>query len=526
MYVRTLKNVHRMDKDLVGERCVDLAVLHEKEFSVPLSFVITNEAFEEFITANNLMPRISNILSGNNLYERMRELFLAHEIPDSVVSDIVENYESLSITQQDTLNNMVQAEETPYVMLTLSPNYTVQAENNEGIILNVHGLEQLLLALREAWACLFTPNMVHHRDQAGIGNTNLNAGVIVQQQLKTEVTTEGWSATTGHRDEITVKSYYGLPDLGQDIEKDEFRMTQEYLKPVYQSVTTQTMQLQQEEGQLSKNPLGVRGEQQKLNDKIMIELARLSKKAARQLEHHVKVFFSVKGETIHTLIATRLLLTQGSVKLQKFTTEETIEEPEIQEEPDSEDTSEHVVDHTDIPADEEDVTHSTDVAESSDVEYIEMTVEETDEPMEETEEKVESIFDEIADEQEAEQSPKEPEEHADEQPEDAEYVELPVENSAKENADNEESIFSAVIGLENEYTRVTEALRKRYEARFNNEPPEKGKDIFFELSSEIIIPHEELIGKLIRHKEDNLELSEDEEDAIREIIESFIEKIR
>ncbi len=329
-YVRTLKAVHRADKDVVGERAVDLAVLQEKDFLVPLSFVITNEAFETFVNENKLQTRIGLALQGADrarVYDRVRELLLNADFPNGMVGEIVEAYESLGVELGDSLNDMVEAEDAPYVTVMLSPNHTLPSESKEGIILNVKGLEELLLAVKECWACLFTPGLQRYREEAGIGHRNLNVGVIVQHMPRGDVSAEAWSATGADTEQLTVKSYYGILDIGVGVEKDEFRLTREYLKPVYQSVGVQTQMLaRDEEGKLGKAPLGPRGEEQKLNDKLMIELGRLAKKASQGLDAHAKLVFNVDGESISTLLCTRLLLTKGSVKLQGYDAEERIEE--------------------------------------------------------------------------------------------------------------------------------------------------------------------------------------------------------
>ena len=130
-FTRTLKGVHRADKDLVGERAVDLAVLQEKDFVVPLTFVITNQAFEAFINENKLQGRVAIALQGadqNRVYERIRELLLNGDFPDEMVKEIVEGYESLGVEHGDTLNDIVKADDAPFVTVMLSPNHTLPSE--------------------------------------------------------------------------------------------------------------------------------------------------------------------------------------------------------------------------------------------------------------------------------------------------------------------------------------------------------------------------------------------------------------
>lgn len=326
-FVRTLAAITRGETDLVGTRAVDLARLH-REFQLPPTFVLTNEAFESFVLRNNLHERIVSALraevSETRRYDAIRELILGGDFAQEMVAEIVESYESLSTGE--SLSTLVESEEAPFATVIISPNHHMPSESNEGVILNVRGLEQLLLAVKECWACLFTPTLQRHRRNAGIGARNLNVGVIVERAPRESVTAEAWSATGGDTDTLTVKAYYGHFDISSSVEKDECRVTREYLKPVYQSVGVQTALLTRDEDErLAKLPLGARGEQQKVNDRDLIELARLAKKASQLLEKQVKLIFNVR-DTMELLLCNELLLTGGSIKLQGLETEEAIEE--------------------------------------------------------------------------------------------------------------------------------------------------------------------------------------------------------
>lgn len=638
-YVKTLKSVHRADKDAVGERAVDLAVLLEKDLQVPLSFVISNLAFEGFVTHNKLQQKIAEALTGkdaNRVYERVRELLINGDFPEDMVSEIVEAYESLGVSIDDSLNDIVKAGETPFVTVALSPNHTLPSESKEGIILNVRGLEELLLAVKECWACLFTPSMQRYRQEAGMDNRNLNIGVIVQHMPRGDISAEAWSATGSDTEHLTVKTYYGALDIGVEIEKDEFRLTREYLKPVYHSVAIQTAMLaRDEEEKLGKAPLGTRGEEQKLNDKIIIELGRLAKKASQVLDSHVKIVYNVEGETIKTLLATRLLLTKGAVKLQGYEAEERIEEapvetpteepaappeeveavgerteiveeettvavdeetgeeevvaqmseeltapteatvetempeppieevpeeaepapeepalepvaegeppvtPELSEEPEPEEPVEEAEDES-IFADVAGPAEEPDEPEESAPVEAEETVEvaaEVVEPVEETEEVVEELEAEEVEpvaEEPAEPASDDPAEILEPEPEGA-HTEVETEETvvAVDEETGEEEVVSEdheVADMEppSQYTfdealnYVREALTERYEKRFRHQPPSDLKDLYDELSSEVIIPHEELIGRLVTTEEFEQEL----QDELLGIIDDFLEQIR
>ena len=536
-YLRTLKAIQRADEPEVGERAADLALLAQRDYDVPATFVLTTAAFESFINHNLLQQPIGEALlhDPETGYDAIRELILAGRFPKQMVSEIVEAYESLGIDPEAGLKDIAASPDAPFVDLIISPNHSVPEGSNEGIILNVRGLEELLLAIKECWACLFTPTMQRHRKAAGITNQNLDAGVILQAMPKAEITAEAWSATEGNVEELTVKTYYGALDLGIGIEKDEFRFAREYLKPVFQRIARQTIQLtRDEDDRLSRLPIGKRGEEQTLNDRMMIEVARLAKKASGILERHLKLFFAVKGERISLLVCNRLLLTKGSVLLDGYEAEERIEETNVsEEEPVPETHPEEQAGPADEegagpektdeePEPEETPTHTETESEETllsvddetgETEVIETRKEETATEEDETAEEEGSIFATLTEDPRA--------------PGDApEGTEEDGTTGEEETGGEETTARTTREPLAERYTEVVDALRTRYEARFRNVPPDDVRAVFSELQEELIIPHEQEIERLIALMEEQQEPMPDEEEAFLSAIDTFLDEFR
>jgi len=327
--VRSLKGLTKHDKDLAGERAVDLALLGQSDFKLQPAFVILNEAFESFIEANGLRERIGETLAfkkPEESYAAIREMILAATFPSELVREIVDSYEGLAAAETSA-SALLEAESHPFVTVIISPNYTLPSEQNEGIILNRHGLEELLLAVKESWACLFTPAAQKFRTEAEIAARNLNTGVIVQASTKMKLTAEAWSALEGKQDELLVKAYLGAFDTRDEIAKDEWRFNREFLKPLSFKLAVQTEKLMLDENDnLGRAPIGEPGEKAKLDEREAIETARLAKKASGLLERHVKLVLDADGEQLTVLVCNRLLLTKGSVKLQGYEEEERIDE--------------------------------------------------------------------------------------------------------------------------------------------------------------------------------------------------------
>ncbi len=560
-YVRTLMQVHRGEGDLVGWRARNLAVLHQKGFTTPLSVVLTNDAFEAFIHQNNLQERIGRILmeerSGTRRYDLIRELILNGEFSKEFVQELVEVYESLSE------GSLLAAHDAAFVNVLLSPNHSLPAENREGIILNVKGIEQLLLAIKECWSCLFTPTLQRHRAAEGRSVKHLNVGVLIERREPGEVTAEAWSATGGDRNLLTVKTYYGAIDLHGTIEKDELRLTREYLKPVYQSVAIQTALLTlDEDDRLAKLPLGARGEEQTLNDRDMIELGRLAKKASLILEEEVKLYFAVQKERMSVLLCTGLNLpSRGFAPVPEETigegleaaSEERTAAPAAAPSPSSAAPAGTATASSLAPAADEspgsaeltpeDVSDGmSDSAEAPAETLVENAAEDSP-PAPEAAARVETPATPTRDAEESLPAATRTDEATDltmgpaHPPTDATLdaaldaiatdaaLDTTTDSATEPNPSTppaaDESIFSNITPLLSAYERVKRELLRRYSAQFGKPPPPSMTELFFELSSEVALPEEEAIGRLIRIVEENDSCDNEEEAHILKAVEAF-----
>ena len=330
-FIVSLSRAGELEERSVGQRAKDLAKLKEKGFDILPCFVVTNEAFEHFIAKNLLQGRVAMVLASvdppEEKYRKIREAFLRSTITDDMMRELTDAYEGLGLDADASADALITTAKAAHVNLVLSPAYTAPADSTEGFLLNVKGLEGLAVALKECWACLFTTDAQGHRERVGVPNKSINAGVIIQQMAKPVVSAEAWSAAPGATDDLIVRAYFGALDVTGVVEKDEWRLNREYLKPSSQSIAVQTRMLaRDEEDRLEEAPIGERGREQKANDKEMLELARLAKKAAIILERHVKLYASVVDERVVTVCASRLHVTPGSFKLDQYREEERIEE--------------------------------------------------------------------------------------------------------------------------------------------------------------------------------------------------------
>jgi hypothetical protein len=80
--------------------------------------------------------------------------------------------------------------------------------------------------------------------------------------------------------------------------------------------------------------------------------------------------------------------------------------------------------------------------------------------------------------------------------------------------------------LEQAYRQVILALTQAHQARFRYAPPEDPRELFRQLQEEVILPHEELIGKLVLSIRERQRISPQEEEQILGVADDFVKKVK
>ena len=80
--------------------------------------------------------------------------------------------------------------------------------------------------------------------------------------------------------------------------------------------------------------------------------------------------------------------------------------------------------------------------------------------------------------------------------------------------------------IELAYQQVVSALRSAHQSRYRHPAPEDDRDVFRELQSEVVMPHEELIGRLVLTHRERQRLTPEDEQQILKVKDDFCKKIK
>jgi pyruvate,water dikinase len=195
----------------VGGKAASLLRMAAAGLPVPPAFVLTTEAYRQFVAANDLAPVIvADVRSLSEAdpgsWERaataIQARFAEAAIPDDLVAAVRAAYAGLGAGVAAAVRSSATAEDLP------GASFAGQQET----FLNVHGAAAVLDAIRRCWASLWTDRALAYRHRLGIDQETVAMAVVIQRLVPAEAAGVLFTAdpTTGERAEIVVNASFGL----------------------------------------------------------------------------------------------------------------------------------------------------------------------------------------------------------------------------------------------------------------------------------------------------------------------------
>lgn len=243
-FILWFREISKEDVPLVGGKNASLGEmfsnLTEKGMNVPNGFATTAQAYFYFLENNNLKEKIGNILRDvkvsdiKDLQRRggaVRELILKAELPDNLSKEITNAYRELSresgVKNTDVaVRSSATAEDLPQA------SFAGQQES----FLNISGEKQLLRAIKECFASLFTDRAIVYREEMKFDHLKIGLSAGVQKMVRSDLASSGvmFSCDTesGFGDVALINASYGLGEnvVKGRVEPDQYCVFQTTLK--------------------------------------------------------------------------------------------------------------------------------------------------------------------------------------------------------------------------------------------------------------------------------------------------------
>gem|GEM_PF-4745412 len=246
-YILNLKNTEANQFDLIGQQGLDWKRFFAADISVAEGFVLSSAAFDDFVTAGNLIEPIGALLSNLDIDDEQSAVEISDEI-----SALIQNTNLPSIIVQPLLQAYRSLNGISEKHVQISCSWVIDQKFMFAREWQMHakGEAALLVGIKKAWQQLFSKQNLKLR-AAKAYNGGLSMSVIVQKFPTPEVSGSAFSLNTNHDIEVLAQLGIFDPNSGSDTYKVANKDLQIYEKVIYPQ---QKMLLHKSRGSSEENP--------------------------------------------------------------------------------------------------------------------------------------------------------------------------------------------------------------------------------------------------------------------------------
>lgn len=294
-FVKWFDEITKTDLAIAGGKGANLGEMLRAGIPVPPGFIVTAEAYKEFITRSGLAANIAAILSKINVddakqlekaAEELQRLMIKHKMPADIKEELQNRYDELCKKLGGTVSVAVRSSATAEDLPEAS------FAGQQSTFLNVSGAASVVGHVQKCWASLFTPRAIFYREKNKIEHARAFMAVAVQLMVQADVAGVMFTVhpTTSEQNKMVVESSWGLGEstVSGEVTPDRFVVDKSTFKIIEKQIsdTKETMRVRDPKtGETIKVPVPKdKALAQSLPDELVVELA----KTGKLIEDHYK----------------------------------------------------------------------------------------------------------------------------------------------------------------------------------------------------------------------------------------------
>lgn len=282
--------VTKNDIATCGGKGANLGELTRAKLPVPPGFIVTAQAYFDFIRATKIDLKIKQTLSGvnpektkelNAAAETIQKMILSASMPSLLSKEIIDAYQELYTTGSSNIFVAVRSSATAEDLPTAS------FAGQQKTFLNVSGSEEVVAAVRKCWASLFEARAIYYRTINKFDHLKVGIAVPVQKMIQSQKSGIMFTIDplTNNRDVVVIEAGWGLGEaiVSGSITPDRYVVNKADLKIIEKNINLQPWKISKIDGE-TKHVSVLKEEQkrQKLTDGEIIDVARMG----IQIERH------------------------------------------------------------------------------------------------------------------------------------------------------------------------------------------------------------------------------------------------
>lgn len=210
-YILWLNQISKKSIGLVGGKGANLGEMVRIGLPVPPAFVITVDAFKDFLERTKLKKEIYPILKKTDVHDakslekntkKIRDMMIKAKMPEEIKEYVIKAYEKIGKEEFVAVRSSATAEDLPGASFA----------GQQLTVLNVKGKKELLDAVKRCWASLFTARATFYRVEKGFDHEKVLIALPVQKMIQSEVAGVGFTIhpSTGDKTKVLMEGSWGL----------------------------------------------------------------------------------------------------------------------------------------------------------------------------------------------------------------------------------------------------------------------------------------------------------------------------
>ncbi len=335
-YIAWFKELSKDDVAVAGGKGANLGEMYNAGFPIPPGFVVTAQAYRDFIEKTGIKEEIKEILSNldvddvKSLQKAARDIqaiITAEEMPEEIKREIIAAYKSLYLPTYDLgeHNYLISAmREEPFVAVRSSATAEdlpqASFAGQQATFLNVKGANNVVEAVKKCWASLFTARAIFYREKNNFDHFKVLIAVIVQKMVNADKSGVAFSVDPITEDPnlIVIEAGFGLGEAivsGQvtpdhyvvdkrDWSIKEKKVEYKKLMIVRDPITGKNKKVMLDES---------KAKEQVLTDEEIVELAKMVKKIEDHYAYPQDIEWAIEGNKLY-IVQSRPITTLGKKK--------------------------------------------------------------------------------------------------------------------------------------------------------------------------------------------------------------------
>jgi len=312
IYTKQLSELEKDNVAIAGGKGASLGEMIQAGIPVPPGFVVTAQAFEEFLKVTDLNVELDAVLDHvdhtvmhtvEDASEKIKALILGAEMPLAIAQDIQRAFKKLDSKYVAVRSSATSEDSADAAWAGQLESYLNTTE------------DKLLENVKKCWASLFTPRAIFYRFEKGLHGKPISVAVVIQEMVESEVSGIAFSVhpVTQDYDQLIIEAGFGLGEaiVSGSITPDSFVVEKSSWNLLDKNITTQERGLFRKDdgGNEWRDIPTDKGDQPTLTDEEVIELAQLVVKIEKHDGFPVDVewarekgkFYIVQSRPITTL---------------------------------------------------------------------------------------------------------------------------------------------------------------------------------------------------------------------------------